>query len=129
MPTPRDNRRLVVRVLSQQVLNLLTGWARDNGEDLISVLIFTAVWSANTEHLSPRPGLRYARLRDIPPDSLRQPLPLADLPDLLCLPRAMVTVYVDELVKRGLMEETDRGLVVPAAVLANPGSVDNLGAT
>ena len=125
----RDNRRLIVRVLSQQVLQLLTYWARRNGEDLIAVLVFTAVWTANTQHISPRPSLRYGELRDIPPDSLRRPVPLADLPDLVCLPRAMVTVYVRDLVSRGLIEETEGGLVVPTAVLARLDSVENLTAT
>lgn len=124
-----DNRRLVVRVLSQQVLQLLTDWARRNNEDLIAVLIFTTIWTANSAHIATHPALRYADSRDIPSDTVRRPVPLDDLPDMICLPRAIVAVYVRDLVGRGLIEATDAGLMVPSAVLARMDTLENLNST
>jgi hypothetical protein len=122
-PSPRDNRRLIVRVLSQEVMRLLSDWARANGDDLIGVLVFTAVWTANVENLSPKPALRYTELNDIPPDSLRTPITLTELTERLCLPRATVAVYVKDYLDNGWLQEVDDGLIVPSAIIAR---LDNL---
>ena len=122
----RDNRRLIVRVLGQQVMQLLADWARANDGDLIGVLVFTGVWTANVEHLAPRPALRYTELNDIPPDSLRTPITQAELTDRLCLPRATVAVYVRDFIDRGVLAEVDGGLIVRAEVIARMDTLESL---
>jgi hypothetical protein len=125
-PSSRDNRRLIVRVLSQEVMRLLSDWARANGDDLIGVLVFTAVWTANVENLSPKPALRYTELNDIPPDSLRTPITLSELTDRLSLPRATVAVYVRDYLDNGWLKEVDGGLIVPSEVIARLDQMESL---
>ena len=127
--TSRDNRRLIVRVFSQELLHALTELARGYETDVISVLVFTGIWTANVARLSPRPALRYADVRDIPPDSLRLPICEEDLARNLCLPRSIVTVYVRELINAEMVEATESGLVVPAAVVARMASIESLNIT
>ena len=123
---PRDNRRLIVRIMAQQLLGLLAECAEGSGEDMIAFLVFTGVWAANTEHLSPRPSLRYAQLDDIPPDSLRRPIRQDDLAERLRIPRSIVAVYVRDMLAKGVIEETETGLVVPRAVFARSETLDVL---
>jgi len=125
----RDTRRLVVRLFSQELLSALTDLARAYDTDVIAVLVFTGIWTANVARLSPRPALRYADVRDIPPDSVRTPISEEDLARNLCLPRSTVTVYVRELIEIGMVEALDSGLVVPAAVVARMASIETLSAT
>jgi hypothetical protein len=125
----RDNRRLIVRVFSQELLFALTELARAYDTDVISVLVFTGIWTANVARLSPRPALRYADVRDIPPDSLRLPVSEEELARRLCLPRSIVTVYVRELIEAEMVEATESGLVVPAAVVARMASIETLNVT
>jgi hypothetical protein len=107
-------------------MRLLSDWARANGDDLIGVLVFTAVWTANVEHLTPKPALRYTELNDIPPDSLRTPITLTELTERLCLPRATVAVYVKDYLDNGWLQEADGGLIVPSAVIARLDNLDAL---
>ena len=94
-----DNRRLVVRLASHQILNMLGELADRLGMDLIETLVHGAVWTANTEHLLESTG-RYARLLDLPPDSLRRPIGEAQLLARLRLPRPLLESYIERLIQR-----------------------------
>ncbi|MDO8900562.1 MAG: hypothetical protein Q7V15_04330 [Phenylobacterium sp.] len=115
MTTPPDNRRLTTRILAYEFIDILSDMARRRGGDVIALLVFTGVWTANTRHLR---GVsdRYATLHDIPPDSQRRPISDADLASHLCLPRPIQDAYVESLIETGLLERRAGGLVVPSAV-------------
>lgn len=115
MSSPPDNRRLTNRILAYEFVDLLSDMARLHGGDVIALLIFTGVWTANTAHLRSTTD-RYAALHDIPPDSQRRPISEADLSAHLCMPRPVQDSYVETLVEAGLLERRPAGLVVPAAI-------------
>jgi hypothetical protein len=115
MPSPQDNRRLTGRLVAFEIVDLLSDMAHRYGGDLVSLLVFTGVWTANTAHLRNSTD-RYAALHDIPPDSQRRPISDADLAERLCLPRHIQDPYVAALVEVGMIERRDMGLVVPSAV-------------
>lgn len=115
MPSPPDNRRLTSRILAFEVLNLLGEMADRYGCDVIELLVFTGIWTANTAHLRGT-TTRYATLRDVPPDSQRKPVDEQTLSERLRLPRAIQDTYVEGLIQRGQVERRDSGLLVPSAV-------------
>ncbi|MDP1617019.1 hypothetical protein [Phenylobacterium sp.] len=115
MSSPSDNRRLTGRLIAYEFIDLLGDMARRHGGDLISLLVFTGVWTANTAHLRGTTD-RYASLHDIPPDSQRRPITDADLAERLCLPRHIQDPYVAALIDIGVVERRDMGLVVPSAI-------------
>lgn len=123
--TYADNRRLVVRVSSHQILTVLADLADRLGFDMIETLVHAGVWTANTEHLLANTG-RYARLLDLPPDSLRRPVGEAELMARLRLPPAVFQPCVERLIERGYIERTGAGLVAPSAVFTRPEMVDAL---
>jgi hypothetical protein len=116
--TIADTRRATVRIMAHETLRALATLARANGGDTIGLLVFTGIWSANTEHLLPTN--RYGGLHDIPPDSQHQPIPEAELARMLCMPPEIVGAYVERLIAGGLAERTAAGLHVPAAVFSRP---------
>ena len=115
--TITDNRRAIVRVMSYEVLRGLAAMARLNGGDMIQFLVFTGIWTANTEHLLADKS-RYAALNDIPPDSQRRPIPQDALAAQLAMPADIVARYVEPLVAAGYAERRPGGLVIPSAVFA-----------
>lgn len=119
MTTPPDNRRLTSRILAYELIDLLSDMARLHGGDVIALLIFTGVWTANTRHLRTMTD-RYAALHDIPPDSQRRPISEEDLSTHLCVPRAVQDPYVERLIGDGLVERRPGGLVVPSAIFTRP---------
>lgn len=123
-----DNRRLVIRVASHQILVSLGDIAERMDFDLVEFLVFTGVWTANTEHLHKTTG-RYAKLLDLAPDSLRRPIGETELMTRLRLPRAVFEPYVERLIGRGVVERVGTGLVVPTAVFTRPEMIDSLTAS
>ena len=115
MSFPQDNRRLTGRLVAFELIDLLSDMAHRYGGDLVSLLVFTGVWTANTAHLRATTD-RYAALHDIPPDSQRRPISEADLAERLCLPRHIQDPYVAALIEVGMIERRDMGLVAPSAV-------------
>ncbi|MDO8323543.1 MAG: hypothetical protein Q7T23_11440 [Phenylobacterium sp.] len=121
-PRP-DNRRATARIMTHEVLKGLAAMARTSGGDMIQFLVFSGIWSANTQHLIGGKG-RYAELTDIPPDSQRRPISEAVLADMLCMPRDIVARYVEKLVAEGAAERLGDGLVIPSAVFTRPEMMD-----
>ncbi|HEY9217603.1 MAG TPA: hypothetical protein VIO94_06100 [Phenylobacterium sp.] len=83
--------------------------------NLIEMIVFNGVWTANTEHLN-NSKARYARLRDLPPDRQRRPIGLASLAERLRLPEQLCRETVERLVDCGLAEQVSSGVIVPSAV-------------
>ena len=115
---PVDNRRLTVRIVASEILRTLNALARMQGGDMFEMLVFTAVWTANTRHLT-SPS-RYAGLYDIPPDREHRPLPEADLAAMIGAPADILDRYVAKLIADGVVERVSGGLNVPAAVFTQP---------
>lgn len=123
-PAPSlDNRRATARVMTYEVLRGLAAMARHGRWDMIQFLVFSGVWSANTQHLL-GPKARYGELNDIPPDSQRRPVSQAALADMLCMPDDIVARYVEALIAEGIVERVGDGLVVPSAVFTRPEMMD-----
>jgi len=123
LPATSDNRRATVRIIAYEMLRAISAMARLNGGDTISLLVFTGIWSANTQHLISERN-RYAALRDIPPDSQRRPVPLEELANFLCIPKDIVATYVAALVDGGVVERTPSGLVIPSAFFTRAEMLD-----
>ncbi|MDO8380453.1 hypothetical protein [Phenylobacterium sp.] len=50
-PKSADNRRVMARIMTHEVLRGLATMARVGGGDMIQFLVFSGIWSANTQHL------------------------------------------------------------------------------
>jgi hypothetical protein len=120
--TPRDNRRAIVRAVSTEALRSLTALAQAGGGDTISLLVFTGIWTANTQHLIGTG--RYASLDDIPPDSQRRPVAEPELERIVGIPQPILGDYVTRLISAGVVERLSAGLVVPSAVFTSRSQVD-----
>ena len=115
-PAPiQDNRRAVVRAVSTEVLKALVALGRTGGGDTIALLVYTGVWTANTQHLINHLP-RYAALEDIPPDSQRVPVTDEELERQIGVPQPILGQYLERLIAHGLVERRPSGLVVPSAV-------------
>ena len=125
IPSP-DNRRLIVRVFAREFLSGLRALGKARNTDTIALILFTGIWSANTQHLTPPRNRRYAETMDIPPDSQRTPISLADLVEQTGVPRAIAATYVREMLDGGILEMWETGLVVPSAVIARLETVESL---
>ncbi len=121
-PDLQDNRRAIVRIMSHEIVEGLASLARLNGGDIVQLLVFTGIWTANTQHLIV--GGRYSALHDIPPDSQRLPVPQHVLAAQLCMPADIVARYVDRLIEGGVVERLPGGLVVPTAVFRRTDMMD-----
>jgi hypothetical protein len=120
-----DNRRLTIRVVAHRTLSIWTDMAAELDMDLVELMVFTGVWTANTEHLN-KVTDRYARMHDLPPDSQRRPIALNALSNRLRLPQTLCQATVDRLVGRGVVEEAASGLIVPSAVFTKPAQLSAL---
>ncbi|WP_309644939.1 hypothetical protein [Phenylobacterium sp.] len=118
-----DNRRAVVRVLGHEILRTLSSMARLHDGDMIALLIFTGIWTINSQHLIGETN-RYAALRDIPPDSQRRPATLGELGRLVAIPEPILRDYVERLIEQGRVERTSAGLLVPSAVFTQSEMLD-----
>lgn len=121
--THSDNRRATARIMTHEVLRGLSAMARSSDGDMIQFLVFSGIWSANTQHLLGAKD-RYAQLNDIPPDSQRRPISQDGLARMLCMPDDIIARYVDRLTEEGLAERVGDGLVVPSAVFTRPEMLD-----
>lgn len=118
-----DNRRAIVRIMAHEILRALASLARVSGGDLIQLIVFTGIWTANTQHLVGERN-RYTALRDIPPDSQRRPIPDEILAEQIAVPADIVARYVEPMIAQGLVERLAGGLVVPSAVFSRGEMLD-----
>jgi hypothetical protein len=112
------NGRGLLRVCGEYVMRSVDVLGRLYDNDFLAALIHTAIWAANTETLRMGPeNLRYGGLNDIPPDSMRQPISINALASQLGVPFETTRRYVNAMLRDGLVVRTEKGLIVPAAVL------------
>jgi hypothetical protein len=122
-PVIQDNRRAVVRAVSTEVLKALAALAPSGGGDMISLMVFTGIWTGNTQHLT-KDMTRYSSLADIPPDRERRPVTEEELERTILIPQPILGDYVERLVAKGMVERRPTGLVVPSAVFTTPEQID-----
>lgn len=116
----QDNRRAVVRAVSTEILKALVAVGRMTaGGDTIALLVYTGIWTANSQHFS-KDLTRYAAIDDIPPDSQRVPVSEEDLERQIAVPQPILGQYVERLIADGLVERRPSGLVAPSAVFTRP---------
>jgi hypothetical protein len=120
----QDNRRAVVRAVSTEVIKALAAMGRTaGGGDTIALLVYTGVWTGNTQHLT-KDLTRYAAIGDIPPDSQRVPITDEELEWQTGVPQPILGQYVERLIAHGMVERRPSGLVVPSAVFTRPDQID-----
>lgn len=124
-PAPNDNRRLITRIVTREILEALAALARMHGGDMFEMLVFAAIWTANSGHLTSTD--RYAGLYDIPPDRDRRPMSDAELAAAIGAPAEILEHYLDKLIADGIVERVAGGLTVPAAVFTRADMLDGSG--
>lgn len=117
-------RRAVTRIMARDLLNCAVTNADLLGLDMVGLLVFTGIWTSNTEHLTD-PG-RYSTIFDLPPNSERRPMPVTALAANLRMPLELVRARVDELIQADLVEEGPSGLIVPSAVFTRREMLDGV---
>lgn len=112
--SPDIPERLLVRTLSHDFLACLAGYCDILRLDMVGMLVFTGVWTANTGHLTDT--ARFAQRTDLPPDHYRRPVGLNDLAQRLRMPTDLVADRVSRLEALALLEVDARGIWVPKGV-------------
>ncbi len=114
------NVRAILRVGNDYFLRTIDRLAIMHGDDLISALIFTAIWTANVKHITySDANSAFGGMNDIPPDSLRRPVSVLALSSSLRIPYETVRRYVQALVAQGLCVRLGgKGVMVPAEVFS-----------
>jgi hypothetical protein len=87
--------------------------------DLETALIFAAVLAGNASTIEESPSLSRQYATGPAPDGLRRPMRVQGLAESLKLPRETTRYKAADMVRRGLLEATDAGLIVPSATLAS----------
>lgn len=112
------NVRAILRVGNDYFLRTIDRLAVMHGDDLISALIFNAIWTANVKHITySDANSAFGGMNDIPPDSMRRPVSVLALSSSLRIPYETVRRYVQALVNQGLCVRVGgKGVMVPAEV-------------
>lgn len=121
----QDQRRSVVRVAAYNYLRSMGEMARSmNHGDVIELIVFTGVWTINTQQLIGDPT-RFAELKNIPPDSMRSAATLDEVQRLTAVPPDILATYIERLLEMNLVEQAPGGgYIVPGAVFAKPEMLD-----
>lgn len=121
--TTADQHRLVTRIATRYFLQSLALVRAFGRKDILDGLILLAITDANTRHLnSPESGYRSSI--DVPPDAARQPVSVYMVARELGLSYETARRHVQRLIKDGLVERVDQGVVVPGRVFADPQIMD-----
>lgn len=113
-----DVRRHAVRLSGDLLLRTARLIAEAVDFDLVTACIFLAVNRANVREITRRSQqqLAFSGLRDIPPDSLRQPVSVYAVARELRIPYETARRHVAKLADSGMVLRLDDGLVVPSEV-------------
>jgi len=114
----KDNRRAVLRVSVFEIIKILKAFSRLHGGDMFALMIFSAIWSANGEHLIG--DTRYTGLHEIGPDSTSVPVPVEVLYRTLGAPPQIIDAYIASFIEMGIVEQVGGGLQAPGAVFTSP---------
>lgn len=87
--------------------------------DIETCLIFAAILAGNAASLEENPAVARQYANGPVPDDLRRPMRVQRLSESLGLPRETTRSKAAAMVAEGLVEQTQQGLIVPAATLAS----------
>ncbi|HEX6858932.1 MAG TPA: hypothetical protein VF138_01855 [Caulobacteraceae bacterium] len=120
LPKVRD--RLALRLSTEYLLRSIDLMTEVVGGDLVKGLIFMAVVQANIQHIVNDDAISqtYSEATDRVPDEVRRPVSVHALSVSLNIPYETTRRYVNKLLTEGYCIRVNRGLVVPAEVLAQP---------
>lgn len=118
-----DQYRLATRIATRYFLQSLALVRAFGRKDILDGLILLAITDANTRHLT-APDSGYRSSDDVPPDAARQPVSVYLVARELGLSYETARRHVQNLIKAGLVERIEQGVVVPGRVFADPQVVD-----
>ena len=121
--------RLVARILSQFFLRQWEIIAKMADGDLHKALVFSAIVSANVQHISHTSveSHDYSSLENAPPDEARRPVSTHALAQSLGLPYETTRRNVNKLIESGAcVRVPGQGLVVTTSYLMSPQNIGNM---
>ena len=125
---PAANIRAILRVSAELIMRGVDTLGRLRGDNLLDGLVFTAIWTANVQHITNSPeNLKYGGLRDLPPDELRRPVTVHALASALRIPYETVRRTANKLVREGIaIRIGNKGLIVSRQQHAKLDSYDTV---
>ncbi|MBX3479031.1 MAG: hypothetical protein KF842_01380 [Caulobacter sp.] len=114
-----DNRRAVVRIGTRWFLDCLANVRAFGGGDILDGLIMLSITDANTRHLNSEDD-RYNGARDVPPDDVRRPVSVYVVARELGMSYETTRRHVQRLIKAGLVERHETGVLIPERVFNAP---------
>ena len=125
-PTAGPPQRLVTRIVLEFMIDVLAMATRAHGGDIKAMVVFMAIQHANIEGVAVDPERAAGADLD---DDLRRPITTHALAQSVSLPPETCRRYVQRLLAAGYCRRLDdRGLIVPAAVMAHApfaGAIDS----
>jgi hypothetical protein len=117
-----SNIRAVVRATNEFFLRTIDTMTVGQHDNMITALIFTAIWTANVRHITQGgENTLYGGIDDVPPDGIRRPVSVMAVANSLRMPYETVRRHAQALIEAGECVRVDkRGLVVPSAVFDKP---------
>jgi DNA-binding transcriptional regulator YhcF (GntR family) len=133
VPIPPDgaapaNIRSLLRAGTELILRGIDTLGRLRDDDFLAGLLFTAIWTANVQHITASPeNLKFGGLRELPPDELRRPVTVHALAASLRIPYETLRRTANRLVRDGVAVRIgNKGLIVPRAQHASLDSYDTV---
>lgn len=113
--------RLVARALAAYLLDTIA--IARGGSDVLDTLLASAIIQANVADIGRHADVQvaFAEAEAPPPDEMRRPVSMNALAASLNLPFETVRRRVRAMVDQGFCRAVNGGVIVPAAVLAEPG--------
>ena len=133
VPTPPDgglppNVRACARFAAEIVMRGIDTLGHIHGDDFLAALVFTAIWTANVQHITASPdNLTFGGLRNLPPDEARRPVPVSAIAAALRIPYETVRRCVARLTREGKAVRVARkGVIIPRDKLATAVGFDTV---
>ncbi len=133
VPIPPDgatpaNIRSLLRAGTELILRGIDMLGRLRGDDFLAGLLFTAIWTANVQHITASPeNLKFGGLHELPPDELRRPVTVHALAASLRIPYETLRRTANRLVQDGVAVRIgNKGLIVPRHQLVDLDSYDTV---
>lgn len=119
------NVRAIIRVATQSFQRSIAGLAASDGNDLIRVLAFNAIWLGNVQNAAGTAEAEQAGLLDVLPDERRIPVSVLGIANSLRMPYETVRRYSHALLNSGsCVRLPARGLIVPQEVHNRPARLE-----
>jgi hypothetical protein len=120
---PADVRRQAVRLSGILLLDTARLVAQAVDSDLVTACVFLAISRDNVREITRQAQKipTYSSLEDVPPQDRRTPVSVYLVAKEMRIPYETARRHAAKLVKRGLCQRVDDGLVIPSEVYRRPG--------